>query len=87
VNKWISVEDRLPEAGKDGLEEGIEDVLIAYQRICPHCENEDGAYISIGYCMNKTWLLAQPLEIDVFDESHNKQINVTHWMLLPEFIE
>jgi Protein of unknown function (DUF551) len=81
--EWISVKERIPEPGKDGLEEGIEDVLIAYKRICEKCYNPDKElYISVGYHF-EGWLLAQPLSNDVFTEEHNEQILVTHWMPLP----
>ncbi len=83
ITEWISVDDGLPSEDCYGLDEGIEDVLICYNRICTHCSREDGLYISIGYYFNDSWKLAQPLSDDVFTNEHNIQINVLYWMLLP----
>jgi len=87
MSKWISVDDRLPEGGCDSLLEGIEDVLIAYKRVCPCCANAVGTHIYVGYYIYGDWLLAEPLNDDIFDKKHHCQIEVTHWMLLPELPE
>lgn len=85
MSEWVSVKDRLPEADRDGLEEGIEDVLIAYRRCCERCLNDsEQLYITVGYCMGGEWMLGQPLSDDIFETEHSKQILVTHWMPLPE---
>ena len=83
--EWISVKDRLPEGGEDGLETGIEDVLIAYQRLCDKCQHEtEDLYIYIGYYIDDEWKLAEPLLDDIFSQEHNEQIIITHWMPLLE---
>lgn len=84
MKEWISVEERLPKEGKDGLNEGIEDVLIAYKRVCDKCCHAHGLYITVAYYIVDEWKLGQPLDDDVFDGSHDKQIKVTHWMPLPK---
>lgn len=81
--EWIGCDERVPEGGLDGLDEGIEDVLILYNRVCNSCLHKHGIHIFIGYYIDGGWKLAQPLDDDIFGDEDDKQINVIAWQPLP----
>lgn len=88
MSDWIGVKERLPEKGRDGLGNSIDDVLIAYNMVCRHCLSPHNKNISIGYYMDGKWCLAEPLPNQyVFHCEHNERILVTHWMPLPPLPE
>lgn len=83
LGEWVRCSEQLPEGGLHGLDDGIEDVLILYNRVCNSCFHKEGVYIFIGYYIDGEWRLAQPLDEDVFGKEHDQKINVIAWQPLP----
>jgi len=83
MSEWISVEDRLPSVERDDLKDSVDDVLIVFKVICEHCGLSDNSnHYGIGYLYGKTWNLTPMIE--EYAEGYMSQIEVTHWMTLPE---
>lgn len=77
MSEWISVNDKLPP-------ELYTDVLIYYNRICEKCQiNSEEEYISIAYYGENGWSMSEPLDADYFPMNAVSEINITHWMPLP----
>ena len=88
MNKWISVKDRLPELYTEGFDEGegiSNCVLILYT-----CKDDytKCRYRRVGYlfrCKEENiWNLSECLTWDVLPEGHENNLEVTHWMPLPD---
>lgn len=88
MSEWVNVKDRLPELDTEGFDEGggISDpVLILYT-----CKDDDTKciYRRVGHlyrCEEENiWTLSECLTWDILPEDHENNLEVTHWMLLPE---
>lgn len=85
MNKWISVKDRLPDVEIDNLEDEVSDVLVIFKMICRNCgSSQDEYHYGIGYAIHGQWRLTELLDKDCFPENYYNDIEITHWMKLPE---
>jgi len=94
MSEWISVKEHLPK-----ISIYAPPVVVIYNSICQHCQNpstDDKCKLGIAWLLDieeglPMWGLVDPhsdiniYEIDKIDDGNSKiEINVTHWMPVPD---